>query len=72
MQENKIEKLTTEEIKQMLLISIKEDSYVTKCFIDLTIKVRENESEREILLEVKKLLNKCRKEEAVQLIINKL
>lgn len=72
MQENKIKELTTKEINQMLLISIKDESYVAKCFIDLIIKVRNNKEEREILLKIKELLSKGNKEEAMKLIISKL
>jgi len=69
MQENEIEKLTINEIKQMLLATINNDSYEAKCFIELIIKKRyNNEKEREILKEAKKLLNELKTKEVLQLI----
>lgn len=69
MQENEIGNLTINEIKQMLLVTINNDSYEAKCFIELIIEKRyNNEKEREILKEAKKLLNELKTKEVLQLI----
>ena len=73
MQENEIESLTTNEIKRMLIVSINNDIYVAKCFIDLIIEVRDNSiKETKTFKEINQLLSKYKTKEATQLIINKL
>lgn len=72
MQESEVKTLTTDEIKRMLLATINNDTYTTKCFIDLILKMRDNSIEElEILEEAKKLLSELKTKEAAQL-INKL
>ena len=73
MQDIEVDNLTINEIKQMLLASIKDDIYVAKCFVDLVLKERDNSNEDiEMLKEVRELLSKIKTKEATQLIINKL
>lgn len=69
MQKNEVKKLTKEEIKKIIFVSIRYDSFATKCFVDLVLEIRENSREEiEMLQNAKKLLNELKIKEALQCI----
>lgn len=66
-----IKNLTIEEIKRMLLATIKNDSYHAKCFLNLLIKERENTKEEiEIFEYCVKLISRSKVDIVLEQITN--